>query len=102
MQHLTLRCFDDDGTIGDAPTGRTTSAIAVENGGSIYGYVALTRDERGALAYRATITDPLTGVVTSAVSVDAVDAVGAVLRQLTAITEGVRLVAASIAFPFIR
>jgi len=98
---LRLYCFDDDGTVGSSPTGRTTSAVAYEQHGTVYGFVSVVRDADGALAYKATMTDGA-GAVRSAVSADAVDAVACVLRSIDAVTVGVRAVAAAIAYPWIR
>jgi hypothetical protein len=99
---LALYCFDDDGTVGPVPTGRTTSAVAREPNATIYGYVTIVRDDRGVLSYKATITDPVDGTARSATSRDAVDAVACVLRSIAGVTLGVRAVAAAIAYPFVR
>lgn len=96
-----LRCFDDDGSVNVAPTGRTTSAVAVDDRGTVYGYVAIDRDASGRLAYRATMTDPATGKPASAVNADAVSAVVAVAEGLSELTSAARAVASSIAFPFL-
>ncbi len=98
---LSLYCFDDDGTVNNVPSGRTTSAVAHETSGTVYGYVSIVRDVDGRIAYKATITDPSDGRARSAVAVDAVDAVATVLRSIDAVTVGVRAVAAAIAFPFV-
>lgn len=99
---IDLRCFDDDGTVNPEPSGRTVSAMATGIDGMCYGFVSVTRDASGRLAYRASVTDPTNGDrAVTATHADPVEAIVSACETMPTVTDAVRAVAGCLAYPWI-